>query len=42
MMSDYILYFFAASGVIAWLVAGAMYWYYRACMPVDSLLKSKR
>jgi hypothetical protein len=41
-MSDYILYFFAASGVIAWLVIGAMYWYYRATMPMDSLIKSKR
>ena len=41
-MTEILLYFFAASGVIAWLVVGAMYGYYRACMPMDSLLKVKK
>ena len=40
-MSDFILYFFAASGVIAWLVTGALFLYYKACMPVNSYLKAK-
>ena len=41
-MIDILFYFFAASGVIAWLAIGAMYWYYKATMPMDSLIKSKR
>lgn len=41
-MIDILLYFFAASGVIAWLLIGAMYWYSKLTMPTDSLLKPKR
>jgi hypothetical protein len=38
-MIDFILYFLAGSGVVAWLLIGAMYWYHKACMPSDKSLK---
>ena len=40
-MIDILLYFFAASGVIAWLIIGAMYWYYRECF-AKAYLKPKK
>lgn len=40
-MSDLLLYFFAASGVIAWLLFGALLWYSRACM-AGTYLKPKK
>ena len=41
-MIDFVFYFFAASGLVAWIVGVLMYVYYRMCMPTDSLLKPKQ